>query len=323
MKISRYLGLLFLLMAASALPMSAATGHFDRTLQVSGPVDLEVTSGSGNINVHTGGNGSVIVSAKIHARDNWFGGLSAEEKIKRIESNPPIEQSGNTIHIGRIEDRDLRQNISIDYDVTVPAQTNVNSQTGSGDQTISGVQLPLTAKTGSGNIKIDNIGAGAHIRSGSGDLRINSVKGALNAEAGSGNIEAEGIAGEIYANTGSGDVELHQVAAGDVQVQTGSGTVRIRGVKGGLRVQTGSGDIHAEGEPTHDWRVGAGSGNIDLKIPSGASFDLSAQTSSGSLNVNRQITMQGNFSRNHIEGKVGNGGVRLDLHTGSGNIELD
>lgn len=324
MKTARNLGLLLLTLAIGALPLSASpTGHFERTLQVSGTVDLEVMSGSGNITVHTGGSGSVSVSAKIRASNSWLFGGDAEDKIRRIEKNPPIEQQGNTIRIGGIEDRELQRNISIDYDLTVPAQTRLNSHTGSGDQTITGVQLPLTAKTGSGNITVENIAGDARISSGSGDLKINSVKGALHAETGSGNIHAEGVAGEITATAGSGNIEMRQVSAGDVKVETGSGNVRLYGVNGGLRADTGSGDIRAEGEATHDWRLGAGSGNITLRLPAQASFNLDARTSSGTLTVHHQVTMQGTISKSHIQGKVGSGGVILDVHTGSGDIAID
>jgi DUF4097 and DUF4098 domain-containing protein YvlB len=323
MKIATKLGLFLLALAIGTLPLSAApTGHFERTLQVSGPVDLEVMSGSGNITVHTGGNGSVYVSAKIHASNSWLFG-DAEEKIRRIEKNPPVEQQGNTIRIGRIEDRELQHNISIDYDVTVPAQTRLNSHTGSGDMAITGLQLALTARTGSGNITVQNITADSRINSGSGELQINGIKGSLHAETGSGNIHAEDVAGEITATTGSGNVELHQVSAGDIKVETGSGNVRLRGVKGGLRASTGSGDIQAEGEATHDWRLGAGSGNITLRLPAQAAFDLDARTSSGTLKVNHPVTIQGSFAKNRIQGKVGSGGVILEVHTGSGDIAID
>lgn len=325
MKSLKSFGFLLVILTLGILPLSAsATGHFERTLQVSGAVDLEVTSGSGDVTVHTGGGGSVYVSAKIHASNSWlFGSGNAEEKIQRIEKNPPVEQQGNTIHIGRSDDRELYRNISIDYDITVPAQTKLTSRTGSGDQKISGLQLPLAATTGSGNITLENISADARIRSGSGDLKIGSVKGLLNAETGSGNIRADEVAGEIIANTGSGNVEMHQSAAGDVKVETGSGNVRLYGVKGGLRAETGSGDIHAEGDVMHDWRLGAGSGNITLRLPSQASFNVDARTSSGSLKINHPVTMQGAMSHTHINGKVGAGGVLLDVHTGSGDIEID
>ena len=325
MRTSRKVASIGAIVALACLPaLAAATGHFDRTLKVSGQVDLDVMTGSGNITVHTGNNDSVVVSAKIRASNSWlWGGGDAEERIRRIEQNPPIQQQGSIIHIGHTADRDLFRNISIDYDLIVPAQTRLTSQSGSGDQTINGVQLPLTAKTGSGNISVDNLGADAKISSGSGDLKIGSVKGMLNASAGSGNIRGEGVAGEISASTGSGDVDLRQVAAGNVKVDTGSGNIKLHGIKGGLRAQAGSGDIQADGEPTGDWRLSAGSGNITLKLTSQSSFNIDARTSSGSLKVSRPVTMQGTMSRNRIQGKVGNGGPLLDLHTGSGNIYVD
>jgi DUF4097 and DUF4098 domain-containing protein YvlB len=324
MKILRNLGILTALVSLAVLPAgAAATGHFERTLQVSGPVDLEVVSGSGNITVHTGSGNSVAVSAKIRASASWLFGGDEEAMVRRIEEHPPIEQQGNTIRIGHVQDSDLLRHISIDYDLTVPAQTKLSSRTGSGDTFVSGIQLPVVAKTGSGNVTAENLGADAHISSGSGDLKINSIKGVLHADTGSGNVRAQGVAGAIFASTGSGDVEMDQVAAGDIKVDTGSGNVKLRGVKGGLRASTGSGDIQAEGEATHDWRLGAGSGNITLRLPAQAGFDLNARTSSGKLKVNRQITTQGTFSKNQIQGKVGGGGVLLDLHTGSGDIEIE
>jgi len=325
MKSAKIRVIVLALLALAAVQLQAAeTGSFDKTLQVSGPVDLNVTSGSGNITVRTGASSVVHVSAKIRASDHWLGGgMSAHGKIQKIQANPPIEQTGNSIRIGRIEDRELQQNVSIDYDLTVPAQTRLAANTGSGDQTINGLQLPLTAKSGSGNLTVENIGADVRLGAGSGDLKITSVKGALNAATGSGNVLATGIAGEITANTGSGKVEVEQTGAGNVRVGTGSGNVKLRGVRGGLRVETGSGDIRVEGEPTGDWRAGAGSGNIELKLPSSASFNIDVRTSSGELKVNRPVTMQGNLGKHHVQGKVGNGGVLLDLHTGSGDIEVN
>jgi putative adhesin len=325
MKSLRTPGFLIAILALVALPASAATtGHFERTLQVNGPVDLEVASGSGNITVHTGGNGSVSVAAKLHAgSSSWFFGGNVEERIHRIEQNPPIVQNGNTITIGKFEDRELVRNISIDYDVTVPAQTRLNSHTGSGDQQITGLQLPVTAKTGSGNVTVERVAADTRVSSGSGDLKITSVKGVLYCDTGSGNIRAQDVAGDVVSSAGSGNIEVQQSAGGSVKAETGSGTIRLNGVKGGLRAQAGSGDIHVQGEPTSDWRLGAGSGNITLKVPAQASFNIDARTSSGSLNMRHPITMQGSISHNHLQGKAGNGGVLVDLHTGSGDIEVE
>src|SRR5260370_23468492 len=217
MKSLKSLSLLLAMVALGGLPLSAsATGHCERALQVCGAVDRDVACGYGDISVDNGGNGSVYVSAKIHASNSWFfGSGNAEEKIQRIEKNPPVEQQGNTIRIGRSDDHELYRNISIDYDITVPAQTKVTSHTGSGDQNISGIQLPLAATTGSGNITVENVSADTRIRSGSGDLKINSVNSVLNAETGSGNIRAQGVAEARLTQTPRGAAGRHQCAAGE------------------------------------------------------------------------------------------------------------
>src|SRR6476660_365965 len=249
MKSVKFLALGLCESVLAVLPLNAATtGHFERTLQVSGTVELEVISGSGNINVHQGGAGTVSVTAKIHSNNgaSWlFGSGNIDERIHKIEQNPPIVQTGNIIHIGRFDDRDLTRNISIDYDVTVPPQTRLTSHTGSGDQTISGLQLPMTAKTGSGTVTADRISGETRVSSGSGDLKINSIKGVLYAETGSGNIRAEDVAGDVFANAGSGNIEVRQSAGGSVKAETGSGNIRLNGVKGGMRASAESGDIHA------------------------------------------------------------------------------
>jgi hypothetical protein len=322
MKSIKPLILAVVLMVFGVVYAFADTGGFDRTLQVSGPVDLEVTSASGNVTVHAGAAGAVHVKATIKSQNSWFGG-NASEQIRKIEQNPPIEQQGNTIRIGKIQDRDLERNISISYDITAPAQTKLSSRTGSGDQNISGLQLAVALSTGSGGLTIENLGADARLRSGSGDLKINSVKGVLNAQTGSGGIHAKGVGGEVFAETGSGNIEVEQVGSGNVKAESGSGNVKLYGIKGGLQAETGSGDIHAEGEPKGDWRVGAGSGTIRLKVPAAAAFNLDARTSSGTVSTSHAVTTQGTASRHRMQGKVAGGGVLLDIHTGSGNIEIN
>src|SRR5690242_17474904 len=117
MKLNR-LALFLALVSLAALPLFAAQeGSFDRTLKVSGTVDLDVSPGSGTINVTRGSDGQVVIRAVIRASDfGWFSG-DQTEKIRAIESNPPIEQSGNVIRVGHFSDSSLQRNISINYDI--------------------------------------------------------------------------------------------------------------------------------------------------------------------------------------------------------------
>jgi hypothetical protein len=304
-----------------ALPAAAAAeGSFQRTLQVNGPVHMELTTGSGNVQVRTGNSSEVQVTGRIRATD-WFEG-NVEEKIKRIESNPPIQQSGNTIRVGHLDDPELRHNISISYDVTVPAETELRVESGSGNQRVEGIRGPLQVSAGSGGLNISAIGDRVHAETGSGDIEIDRVQGNVRAKTGSGSIRADEIAGAFEADTGSGQITLQQTAPGSVRVDTGSGGVELHGVHGSLDARAGSGTIEAEGSPTGAWNLHTGSGTVHLKIPSDASFDLAAHTSSGSISVDQPHTVEGSIGRKEIRGKVGGGGVPVEVETGSGDIQI-
>lgn len=309
------------LICLQALPAAAAAeGSFQRTLSVTGAVHMDLTTGSGDVRVRAGNSNQVQVSGHIRATE-WFAG-NVEEKIKRLEANPPIQQSGNVIRIGHIDDPELRHNISISYEVTVPAETELRVETGSGSQTVEGIRGPLEASAGSGELKVSEIGDRVHAETGSGDIEIDRIKGNVHAKTGSGSIRAEEVAGGFEADSGSGHITLHQTAPGSVRVDTGSGGMDLRGVRGSLDAKAGSGTIEAEGNPTGAWNVHTGSGTVQLKIPSDAAFDLAAHTSSGSISVEQPHTVQGSIGRKEIRGRVGGGGVPVEVETGSGDIQI-
>jgi len=313
-----------LLVAMTAVARAAAEGSFERTLKVTGPVELDVSTPSGHIDVRTGDSSTVRIRGTIRASSGrWLSSdADAERNVRYLESNPPIEQSGNYVKIGHAEDRELMRNVSISYDLVVPAETRLRSSTGSGSQSIAGLRGPVKAGTGSGNLRIDDIGDQLEAHTGSGNIEIRSVKGRLHAQTGSGPIRATDIAGGFVATTGSGDVRLEQSSPGDGKVDTGSGTVEIHGLRGGLRVETGSGGINVAGEPTGDWSLHTGSGGVIVRVPSEAAFDVDAHTSSGHISSSHSITAQ-TIGRGELRGKVGQGGVRLELRTGSGNIQIE
>lgn len=307
------------------LPMpatAAAEGSFQRTLEVTGPVNLDVTTGSGSIQVRTGTSNQVQVTGRIRA-SSWWGGTSAEERVKRLEANPPIQQSGNIIRIGHITDPDLRRNVSISYELIVPADTRLHSNTGSGNQNVEGIRGSLDISAGSGSLKILDIGDTVRADTGSGNIEISGVKGNVRVKAGSGSIRASGVAGGFEGNTGSGHITLEQTSPGAVRAETGSGGMELRGVQGSLEARAGSGSIRAEGDPKGAWTLHTGSGGVRLKLAADASFDLDAETGSGSINVAQPVTVQGSLGKKHVRGKVRGGGVPVEVDTGSGSIEIE
>lgn len=315
------IAVLLFFLAAAGLPAAAASeGSFERTLQVTGAVNLDLTTGSGSVNVRTGTSSEVQVTGHIKVT-NWFGG-NADERVKRIEQNPPIQQSGNDIRIGHLDDTDMWHNISISYDLVVPPETELHSHTGSGSQSVGGLRKRIELESGSGSLKVSDIGDTVRAETGSGGIDIDRVKGNVRTKAGSGSIHATDIAGGFEGRTGSGHITLEQTAPGSVHADTGSGGMELRGVHGSLEAEAGSGTITAEGDPTEGWTVHSGSGSIHLRLASAAAFDLDAHTSSGSISVSQPVTVQGSLGRKELRGKVRGGGAPVEVETGSGNIEI-
>lgn len=282
---------------------STPQGSFEKTFQVSGPVDLEVLTRSGDIIVRNGPSGSVFIRGKIYVGNHWLFGERKGE-VSAIEQHPPLRQEGNSIHIDYVNVRD----IAVNYEITVPAETTVRTRSGTGDQIIEGTR---------GNIDL---------QSGSGDIKLANLTGAVRLQTGSGNVRAREISGPVRGGTGSGDIEVEETGSGEIDLHTGSGNLIVRGMNGTLRAETGSGDIRAEGTQTGNWEIRTGSGNVHVRLPNNAAFDADISTSSGTVDVNSplEMTVQGRVqeSRKQIRGKVRGGGPTLSVRTGSGDIQI-
>jgi len=261
--------------------------------------------------------------AQIRAHRGFWNSRSAEERVRALETNPPIVQSGNSVTLGEIEDRELRRNISISYDLTVPMNTRVRSRSGSGRVHIASVQGPVEARTGSGEIIIGQIAGSVTAETGSGSIEVLGAGGGLSARTGSGSVEGREIAGTVAAHTGSGRIRVAYTGPGDGDFSTGSGSISVVGLRGQMRAHAGSGSISVEGQPAGDWNIDSGSGGISVRLPPDAAFDLMARSSSGGIQTNHPIQAQGALSKNRLQGRVRGGGPRLDLSTGSGSIRLD
>lgn len=303
-----------------ALPAAALEGSFQRTLQVSGNVNLDVETGSGNIQVRPGNSNEVQVFGKIKS-SGWLD-VGVEQKIKQLEANPPIQQNGNDIRVGQVEGPELLHRVSISYEVVVPVGTRLHARTGSGNGNVEGLHAAVDISSGSGEIKIHRVEDTVRAQTGSGGIEIDHVKGDVYTKAGSGSIRATDIAGGFEGSTGSGDLHVEQSSTGSMRAETGSGDLDLRGVRGSLEASSGSGSIHAEGAPTGEWKVRTGSGGVDLQLPSDAAFELNAHSSSGSISTNFPVVIEASNGKKELRGRVRGGGVSVEVSSGSGDIKI-
>lgn len=316
------LGVAMVCVAVGAARADEPAGRFDRTLTVSGAVDLDVRSGSGRIEVRPGGDGKVVVAAEIRISDRWLSSNDVRARVREIEQRPPIEQQGNIIRIGELPER-LQEHISINYIVTVPVATTLTAATGSGSQEIGALRGPVKAATGSGSIRVGAVQDMVSIRSGSGSLTLDGAKGQAEATSGSGEVRLRGVAGSARARTGSGSIEIEQTAEGSVDVSSGSGSVRIDGVRGGVRASTASGSLAVSGRPTAPWTLNASSGHVTVGLPRDAAFTLNASTNSGRIEFDYPGLNVTELRRGReLRGQAGGGGPLVSVESSSGGISI-
>src|SRR5438105_12573245 len=115
---------------------AAASGNFDRSFNVTGPIRLELSNASGDVNITGSSDGKVHVHGEVRA--SGFGFDNPQKRLDDTIANPPVEQRGDTIRIGKEISR--MRNISIAYTIQVPRGTEVSSTLASGAQAIRGVR---------------------------------------------------------------------------------------------------------------------------------------------------------------------------------------
>jgi hypothetical protein len=285
-----------------ALLHARSEGHFDRTLTVAGAVNLDLVTGSGDVVIRAGGTNQVVVHGTVRGNNEWLS--SSDAAVHQVESNPPIQQNGNSIRIGYNLPDDVKRHISISYEVAVPVNTVVQAHSGSGDVEVTGVRSDVQAHSGSGEIRLRDLG------------------GRVNVQTGSGNIQAQNVTAPFSGQTGSGDIEASLTGAGDVDVHTGSGTIRVKGIRGGVQAHTGSGDVEADGDVTGPWRLHSGSGTVRMALGPSGGFNLDVHTSSGSIHSDLPITVQGSLGGHELKGAVRGGGPSVDVSTSSGDVDI-
>jgi len=231
-------------LALAALPALAAEATFERTLTVSGKVELSVSTGSGNIHLTHGSGNQVHVFGRV--KGGW--GVS-EERVKEIAAHPPIEQTGNIVRIGGHHEH--LNNISIDYEIEAPAEAFLDAGSGSGNITDDGVGINAKLSTGSGEIHATGLHGGFSAGTGSGNIYAEQTgEGDVKAQTGSGNIELKNLHGGLRAGTGSGNIKVGGTPASPWHLETGSGNVEFWAGDAAftLDAETGSGNIHSDKE---------------------------------------------------------------------------
>jgi DUF4097 and DUF4098 domain-containing protein YvlB len=94
---------------------------------------------------------------------------------------------------------------------------------------------------------------------------------------------------------------------------------------GPVSARSGNGDLivrMTELRPDADMEFTTGNGRIEVTVPNGFNADIDASTGNGGIRTDFPIQVSGRISKTRLRGTIGQGGRRLRLVTGNGEIEL-
>ena len=296
----------------------SVNGSFARSFSVNGPIRLELTNAAGDVNITNGAPGAVTIHAEVRA--SGFGFEDPQKRLNDIVSNPPVEQRGDTIRIGKELSR--MRNITIAYTIQVPPDTEISSALASGTQTIRNVRGPVNAKAASGSIRVEKIERDVQLSTASGSVSVSDAGGDVHVSSASGSITVSSVKGDVRVNALSGVIRVSQ-PGGRVEADTASGEVEIQGAANDVKAHAASGRVYVQGNPSTDsyWELRTVSGGVQFSVPASANFHFSAEAVSGEIRADIPIVIE-EQGKHSLRAHMGNGGGRVEVHTVSGEIRV-
>lgn len=308
----------FAALALSPARAAAADNAFDKTYTVSGPVRLELNNSSGNVDIRGSADGKVHVVGRVTAGWSVFG--STEKNIQDVVANPPIEQHENVIHIGK--SNSMLRNISIEYKIEVPRETEIDAEIASGGITVDNVRGPVKTSSASGYLHVYRVERDAQISAASGSIEASGIGGILRVNSASGDIVLSDVKGDLKVNAASGAIRVTN--PGDrVEASSASGSIEVSGAKNDLKVHAISGSVNVTGDPSASryWELKSVSGSVDIHVPANASFLLTAETTSGGIRTNIPVVLE-EQGKHSLRAHVGSSSGRIEVHTVSGGVDV-
>jgi len=245
---------------------------------------------------------------------------TAEKNVAEAVANPPLEQHADVIRIGK--NSSWLRNVTIDYQIETPHDTDIDAGVASGGITVDNVRGPAKVSSASGYVHVYQVDRDVQISAASGSIEVSTVGGVLHISSASGDVVASDVKGEVKVTAASGSIRISKVSD-RVEASSASGSVEVKGASNDLKVRAISGSIQVSGDPSanHYWELKTVSGSVELRVPSNASFLLSAEATSGGIRTSLPVVLE-EQSKHSLRAHVGSSSGRVEVHTVSGEINV-
>ena len=295
--------------------------RIDFTVRVPAGTDLELTTNYGTIYLQDV-SGEVVLDAAFG--EVQVEGLQGELQIKNQNGHVRLQD----VDAGSGEISVMSNFGGIDVENLEAGTAHLETQ--NGGMTLKGIQTIGKIELSSlfGDIELTDF-SGADLVAESDNGGITLVDGELSGKLKAGSffqdIVIQDVSAENYtANSNNGAISL-QGASGRLQLGTSFGDIEVSDAQDAiLQVRVENGSIRFSGSLAVDEEhsLEGSFGDIDLTIPEDSSFDVVLETEFGSIRSDMPLTLQGEFSQEHMSGSMNAGGPLLHIKTSNGNISI-
>jgi hypothetical protein len=224
------------------------------------------------------------------------------------ELNVNVEHSADSVSIRVLRPSERRNNMGARFVIKVPRTTLLDRIT-----------------TSNGAIRTSDGSGPARLRTSNAPIRVNGLNGSLDAQTSNGPVDLTDVDGDVVAHTSNGQIHGERLN-GTLEATTSNSGVHaeITSPDRPIRVETSNGPVELTLPDGfgRDVRVNTNNSWITLHLPGTVNAHVMARTNNSSISTDFDVRMQGEFSKNHMDATIGNGGALLDLSTSNGAIRL-
>lgn len=296
----RFILILAVLLALLLGVPSSAEEHtfqYQKIIEVSDPVDLELTLATGRVEIVSAVDDRVIIEAVKRVRAVSYD--EAEEVADHIEIRTDV--TGSLIKV------------STNYlKLGARKRSFWGKLFGSASDSYGDVEYRISLPW-TNSVKIVAMKAEIIVSNIEADIDINNAAGS---------VLGEFISGSVTVSQPSGPIELQWVE-GNIRVSSNSGPVKIVQLAGSLDLTTSTGniDVRSELDSPQDFFIESTTGEIILSVPESSSGILVIETESGNISSEMPLAIK-SAARHRLVGEFGAGGPRVTLSSSSGDVTV-
>lgn len=256
--------------------------------------------------------GKIVVKSWQKNEIKIFARKTAGDKSTLDKATIDINRTGSNVRIitrsSKFPGMYQSADVSVEYELFVPDRAQLRMKSGSGRIEAWEIGGPVDAETVSGKIEIVNALQGVKCKTMNGAVFLEGITGGADLKTTSGKITADGIKGSITANTVSGAIEIKEFSLADeIEMETIKGNMEVQGVL----------------SPGGIYEFNTISGRTLLTLAPGSDFELQTNTVSGEINCQFRLNEYAVYTRNRLQGVVGNGSSSLKISSVSGDILIN